>query len=187
MRYYKILLDDSQDNDVICFCEDTHGIDQYHPLKGNLIQNWANDIKFYFNLIDGDRLTDYLSNNLGWFIVSTRFKDILTELGVKEIQYLAINIINSEDNKEVNGYYVANVLNVVDALNLENSDYSVVEFEGEKIYSIRKFAVNNDKVNNIDLFKLKGQEISLFASESLKALVDKNKITGCDFLEIKVI
>jgi hypothetical protein len=45
--------------------------------------------------------------------------------------------VNKGENKILKGFSVANILNVVDALNLENSDYSVFELDGESIYSIK--------------------------------------------------
>lgn len=187
MRYFKLLLDDSNDNDVICRCDNTHGFEQYELSEGKSIQEWNKDIIFLFDPSDGERLTDYLANNLGWFIVSTRFKDVLCELNVGEVQYLPIKVINSRDKAILNNYYVANVINVVDAINLDHSDYSVINLSDEKVYSIRKYALSKNEIQMNHIFKLKGFEIPLFVSESVKELVIKNNITGCDFLEVKVI
>lgn len=186
MNYYKLLLDDSNENDVVCYCNDIHGFEQYELDEGKFIQDWVSDITFYFNPLEGDRITDYLANNLGWFVVSNRFKNVLSESGIDGIQYLPVKVINSKDNTTIDNYYVANVLHVVDALDLQNSDYSVMDIDGEKIYSIRKYVVIQDKVKNVHLFKLKGYEIPIFASELVKKLTEKNNITGCDFLEIGV-
>ena len=103
------------------------------------------------------------------------------------VQYLPIKVINSADKTILNNYYVANVINVVDAINLDHSDYSVINLGDEKIYSIRKYALSKNDIKMNQLFKLKGFEIPLFVSESVKELVIKNNITGCDFLEVKVI
>jgi hypothetical protein len=187
MRYFKLLLDDSNDNDVVCHCNNTHGFQQYELSEGKLIQDWNEDINFLFNPSEGDRLTDYLANNLGWFIISTRFKDLLCGLNVGGVQYLPIKVTNSADNTTLNNYYVANVINVVDAINLNLSDYSVIYLDDEKIYSIRKYALNKIEIKMKDLFKVKGFEIPLFVSESVKELVTKNNITGCDFLEVMAI
>ncbi|MBS3682285.1 maleate cis-trans isomerase [Ornithinibacillus massiliensis] len=188
MKYYKLLLDDSNDNDVVCHCENTHGFEQYHLKEGKFIDNWNEDITFYFNPMDGNRFTDYLANNLGWFIVSERLKELINTLG-GNVQYLPVNVVDIESKSSIDkaDYFVANVLDVVDALNLENSEYSVIDLDGEKIYTVRKYAVSNSIINNKNIFKLKGDEIPLFASETLKQSVEENNISGCDFLEIKTI
>jgi len=188
MKYFKLILDDSNDNDVVVHCEDTHGFEQYELKEGNLLENWNDNITFYFNLNDGNRFTDYLANNLGWFIVSRKFKDIIKKVG-GEVQFLPVNVVDfvSKSKIENDEYFVANVLSIVDALNLENSDYSVMDLDGEKVYSVRKYAVSQDKINNTNVFKLMGDEIPLFVSETFKQLVEENKITGCEFLEIRTI
>lgn len=187
MRYFKLLLDDSNGNDVVGHCDNTYGFEQYELSDGEYIHDWNKDTTFVFNPSEGDRLTDYLANNLGWFIVSTRFKRVLYDLNEDGVQYLPIKVVNSEDKTVLNDYYVANVINVVDAINLEYSDYSVINFGDEKIYSIRKYALNKKAIKINHLFKLKGFEIPIFVSELLKELVTKNNITGCDFLEVKVV
>lgn len=187
MRYFKLLLDDSNENDVIGRCDNTYGYEQYELSEGKYIQDWIKDITFVYNPSEGNRLTDYLANNLGWFIVSSRFKEVLCDLNEGGVQYLPVKVINSEDNTVLNNYYVANVFNVVDAINLNHSDYSVINLDDEKIYSIRKYALNKNEIKMNHLFKLKGFEIPLFVSESVKELVTENNITGCDFLEVKVI
>jgi hypothetical protein len=187
MKYYKLILDDSNEKDVVCHCEETFGFEQYELKEGKFIENWNKNITFYYNPKEGDILTDYLANNLGWFIVSKKFKDIINELGTSEIQYLPVNIVDLESNSNKNIYYVANVLEVVDAIDLEHSDYSVMELDNEKIYSIRKYALKQEGIINKDLFKLNGDEIPLFVSESFKHSVETYNITGCDFSEIRTI
>ncbi|GAC43584.1 imm11 family protein [Paenibacillus popilliae] len=186
MKYYKLILDGRNENDVVCHCKDTHGFEQYDLKEGKLIENWNDNITFYFNPQDGNRCTDYLANNLGWFIVSKKVKDIINILG-EDVQYLPVNVVDFESNSRIEEYFVANVLEVVDALNLEISDYSVMDLDGEKIYSVRKYAFSEDKINNKNLFKLKGDEIPLFVSETFKQSVEESNITGCDFLEIRTI
>lgn len=185
MKYFKLIIDDSNDNDVVVHCEDTHGFEQYELKEGNFLENWSDNITFYFTLHDGNRFTDYLANNLGWFIVSKKFKDLIKKIE-EDIQFLPVKIVDFESKYQIENdeYFVTNVLGIVDALNLEDSDYRIMDLDGEKIYSVRKYAVSQDKINNKNLFKLKGDEIPLFVSETFKRLVKESNITGCEFLEI---
>lgn len=187
MKYFKLILDTTNDNDVVVNCENTLGFEQYELKEGNFLKYWNDNITFYFNPHDGNRFTDYLANNLGWFIVSKKFKSLINKIE-EGVQFLPVNVVDIESKTRLDDeYFVANVLEVVDALNLENSDYSVMDLDGEKIYSVRKYAVTKEKINNKAIFKLKGDEIPLFVSETFKNLVGENDITGCGFLEIKTI
>lgn len=187
MNYFQLILDYSND-DVVVHCEDTHGFEQYELSEGKFLGNWNENITFYFDLRDGTRFTDYLANNLGWFMVSKKFKDLINRVE-EDIQFLSVNVVDFEGKYKLENdeYFVANVLGVVDALNLENSDYHVTDLDGERIYSVSKYAVSEDKINNKNLFKLKGDEIPLFVSEIFKQLCEESSITGCEFWGIRNI
>ena len=54
MRFYKLLMDDSDDRDVVAYCTDTKGFEQYELLEGKYIHNWNNEITFYFDPKEGE-------------------------------------------------------------------------------------------------------------------------------------
>jgi hypothetical protein len=186
MRYFKLLKDYSDENEVYCTCENTLGWEQYELSEGKQISNWDEKITFHYNSIEGSHIPDYIHNNLSWFIISPQFQMILNEIDKDGVQFLSINIKNKENDSSIIGYSVANVINVVDAINYENSTYSIFELNDKKFYDITKYALNENKINSKHIFKLKNDEIPIFVSELAKELIEKNNITGCDFLEVEV-
>ncbi|WP_054950344.1 imm11 family protein [Numidum massiliense] len=86
MNYYKVLKDRSDVRDIICYCDDAHGFEQYELLEGRLIDNWPSKMLFYYNPDEGHRITDCLLNDLGWFVVSSKFKNLLDKMGGHNIQ-----------------------------------------------------------------------------------------------------
>ena len=187
MHYYKLKFDDSCDDDIMCHCEETYGIEQYELKEGKFFKSWDERITFYFDPNEGERQTDYLGNNLGWFIVSSQLKEVLDGLENNNIQYFPVRIINKRTKELLEGYYVANIINLVDALCLDHSKYSVFELDGEKVYSIQKYALTKENVTGKHVIKLKGDEIPVFVSERFKEEVEKKEIIGCDFQEVKVV
>lgn len=187
MQYYKLMLDDSCEDDIMCHCEETYGIEQYELKKGKFFNSWDQRITFYYDPNEGERQTDYLANNLGWFIVSSKLKGVLDGLEKDNIQYFPVRIINKCTNEPLEGYFVANIINVVDALCLDHSKYSVFELDGEKIYSVQKYALTKENVAGKHIFKLKCDEIPVFVSEEFREEVEKIGIIGCDFQEVKVV
>lgn len=187
MRYFKLLKDYTDENEIFCTCENTLGWEQYELSEGKQISNWDKKVTFYYNPIEGNFIPDYIHNNLSWFLVSPQFQMILNEVVQNGIQFLPIIIKNEENDNLINGYSVANVINVVDAIDYENSTYSVFELDDEKFYDITKYALDENKINGKHIFKLKGDEIPIFVSELVKELIEKENITGCDFLEVDVI
>ncbi|MGG0658097.1 imm11 family protein [Rummeliibacillus pycnus] len=186
MRYFKLLKDYTNEREIICLCENSFGWEQYELSEGKQISSWNEKITFYYNPSEGNQVSDYIHNNLSWFIVSPLFETILNEIDNGGVQFLPINIINKENDNSIHGYTVANVVNVVDAINFEKSTYSVFELDDNKFYDISKYTLNENEINGKHIFKLKGDEIPIFVSELVKELVEKNNITGCDFLEVEV-
>ncbi|MCD7034560.1 maleate cis-trans isomerase [Metabacillus sp. GX 13764] len=186
MRYFKLLKDYSDEEEVLCFCENTLGWEQYELSEGKTINNWDKELTFYYDPVEGKQIPDYIHNNLSWFIVSPQFKNILMETDESGVQFLPLNIVNKENEHSIHDYSVANIINVVDAIDLENSTYSFFELDNKKIYDITRYALNEDKINGKHIFKLKGDEIPIFISELVKGIIEKSDITGCDFLEVEV-
>ncbi|MCK4261255.1 MAG: hypothetical protein KAX49_19940 [Halanaerobiales bacterium] len=189
MKFYKLLYDYENDNDAICCMSDElYSIGQYDVEKGKSIDHWDSRITLYYDPMEGNKETDFLGNDLGWLIVSEKVKKILEEGQIEGIQYLPIKILNKKTNQYLKNYYVVNICNLVDALNLDQSEYDVFELdENEKIISVKLFAVNGNQLKRIDIFKLKDDNIPKFVSERVKKILMKYNVTGFDFLEIKVV
>ena len=88
---------------------------------------------------------------------------------------------------EVDSYFVANIVTVIDALDLDNSKYDVFELDDEKIISVEKYALKSSEIVNRHIFRLKDDTIPIFISETLKKVIEDNDFTGFEFLEVDVI
>ena len=87
----------------------------------------------------------------------------------------------------MDSYFVANIVTVIDALDLDNSKYDVFELDDEKIISVEKYALKSSQIVNRHIFRLKDKTIPIFVSETLKKVIEDNKFTGFEFLEVDVI
>jgi len=77
-------------------------------------------------------------------------------------------------------------MHIVDALDLENSKYSVHEIDEMKNDSVQKYAIKEVWLK-ISIYLGLKTIICRFLSEKLKKAMEKNGITGCDYLEVKVV
>lgn len=189
MKYYELIYDYKNDDDVIC-CnkKNLHNIDRYDVIKGEKINSWNDNISFSFNPSGGNRFTDFLANDLNWFIISKAFKETLEKNEVMGLQYLPILVINDATGEISRDFYLANVCNLIDALNLENSKFSIYKnLDGSDLISINVYALNNHAIKDVDIFRVKESNIPIFVSEKLRKLIKKNKFSGCDFLQVRVI
>lgn len=188
MKYYKLIYDfENDDNYIGCTVSDALNLSQYIVCEGIKIENWNNNITFDFNPDEGEVETEYLGNSYGWLIFSSKFKNNMSYLVDTSIQYLDISIRNIKNNTELIGYNVANVITVLDALDLENSKYDLFELDDEKILSVEKYALKGCKIKDYNIFKLKDDTIPTFVSEEFKNKVEENNFTGFQFLEVKVV
>lgn len=188
MRYYKLLFDYENDTDkVLCYTNPINAIDQYCVQLGRLIDSWDDDFTLYYNPDEGNVFTDYLGNSLGWFIISTRLKKVLEKIEVKGVQYLPITIKNIKDLSSTNEYYVANVCNMCNGLDFDNSKYDEVNVDKEqKTLFIEFHVLKIEKITGMHIFKLNEDQFPIFISEQVKHQIEDNNISGCDFLEVKV-
>lgn len=105
-----------------------------------------------------------------------------------EIQYLPVEVWEKNGGASYQ-YYIANILKVVDALCLEESDYFITNTKKlGPIHTVSKFAVYEDKVAGVDVFKLANrQEIPIFVSERFKERMEEENITGIELMQIRTV
>ena len=83
-------------------------------------------------------------------------------------------------------YYIVNVLNIIDGLNYEKSEFE--KLDDGRPYSINKFSLRPNIVNNISIFKLFLEDriysTEIFVSQEVKDIVEENGLTGFSFEEV---
>lgn len=176
MKFYKLGIEVSgeNENDIVCHYKDDLGIQQYEFKTGQTFDRWDGSFKFYYDKSEGEVPTDYLANDMGWFVVSRRLKTIMETLNTK-IEYFQVDTVELKSGDRLEGYYIANILRVVDALCLEESDYHEIQTKSVgTIYNVRKYAIYESKVENSDIFKLEIDRKFLFMFQ--KYLKKKLKI-----------
>ena len=187
MKYYKLSYDYENDDDYVnCNVGVIGDIDEYSVSCGNYINDWS-EVRFKYNSEDGDVLSDYIANVYRWLIVSKKFRELIEEIvDGNAIQYLSTKLIDIKNNVENTEYKIANLLDVVDALDLEHSQYDLFELDNEKIISVEKYALKEEMVFGHDIFRLKDDTIPIFISERIRDIIENNSLTGFAFIEVDV-
>lgn len=187
MRYYKLIYDyEKDDNYVNCDIANIGNMNEYITISGKEIDRW-DGVVFEYDSAEGNILTDYLANLYRWFVVSDNFRQLTQKIIEKQVQYLPVKVIDRFTKSEVDSYFVANILTVIDALDLEKSKYDVFELDDEKIISVEKYALKSSEIVGKHIFRLKDDTIPIFVSESLKKIIEDNDFIGFEFLEVDVI
>lgn len=187
MRYFKLIYDyEKDDNYVNCDIANIGNMNKYITISGKEIEQWGN-VVFEYNSEEENILTDYLANLYRWFVVSDDFRQLTQNIIENQVQYLPVKVIDRFTNSEVDSYFVANIVTIVDALDLENSKYDVFELDDEKIISVEKYALRGNEIVGKHIFRLKDDTIPIFVSETLKKAIEDNDFIGFEFLEVDVI
>lgn len=188
MRYYKLMYDYNKSDGSIFLIvdEDSFEFCRYDVELAKEDISWSNNIKIKIDEEEGNRITDYVGNDIHWFIVTEKLKKILEEHNIGNVKFYKIDVEDKNNIMDTN-LYVVNICTVVDALNLENSTYSVYKTEKTEMLSVIKYAIDESKVEGYDLFKLENDKIPIFVSERLVKAMKKAKITGCDYGYVTVV
>lgn len=187
MKYYKLIYDyENDDNYINCSIGNIGDIDEYVTSNAAFIKEWHSVI-FKYNSVEGSIMSDYVANVYRWLIVSEDFCSFMEKaVSNTNIQYLPVKLVDATSGVENETYKVANILNVVDALDLEHSQYDVFEMDDEKIISVEKYALKAAEVKGQDIFRLKNDTIPIFISERIKKLIEEHGLIGFAFLEVAV-
>lgn len=187
MRYYKLIYDyEKDDNYVNCDIAHIGNMDEYIAISGKEIKKW-DKVVFEYDSTEGNILTDYLANLYRWLVVSEEFCKMIQKIAENEVQYLPVKVIDRNTKAEDASYFVANIVNLINAIDLENSKYDIFELGDEKIISVEKYALKRREIVNKHIFRLKDDTIPVFVSETLKNVIEENKFTGFEFLEVEVV
>lgn len=202
MKYYELVYDhdgDDKKNNIYImalFPNIQEDIDRYDiDIKNKFITNWDINNEFGYDPKDGYMYSDCLANVYSWMIVSEKSKNIFDKyIHSNNLQLLPIKIKNIVSEQKTN-YFVLHVMDVIDALDLEHSDYFEIqldeygyEYEEEDEEKIRlivaKYALKKDIIKGHHIFKVKKDNIRIFVSEEIKNEIEKNNLVGFCFWEV---
>ena len=114
--------------------------------------------------------------------MSPKFRIALEENGITGLQYLPINVVDATGGRTLTGYAVANIIDVVDALDIQHSKYlEEIDDDGMQVRFVTVYALKAERLHGRDVFRLKGELPCIFVSDRFRRVVKKNGITGCDF------
>ncbi len=189
MKYFRLIFAFNEADDanyVSCNAGQLHGLSSYSAMEGKPLKTkWA-PVTLPYNPKEGTVFSDYLHNVYGWLLVSDRFIRCVKPFDEDAVEYLEVTILNSYNGQERTDYKVANVIDVVDALDLDNSVYDTYVTAGKEFIVIRKFSLKFSAVQNHHIFKLSNEFTPVFVSEEIKNIIEKHSMTGFDFVPVQL-
>lgn len=160
---------------------------------GPIIENYPDDIDI-LDLISGKKLERTmeptiieLAESSGDFrpdmvtyllpLFSDNFKNILTNLGVDNIDYYPVIFTNHAGEKENTEYWLANILGLIECLDIENSETSTHPLS-KKIKIEKNFSLDDSLLSGQKIFRIAEERSFIIISEDVKNQLEKQQLSG---------
>lgn len=147
---------------------------------GKTIKDWPN-VEFYYSSKASNLENEYLLNATSWPIIHKKVKKGFNKQGINGIQYLPIKLIDVVTDIVNEDYLVMNVLNIIEAIDLEKSEYS--HNEKFDLYTFLPPTTYLDKqiCQNHDIFRASKSKQGIYVSQKIKDIIEKNQWIGFEF------
>jgi hypothetical protein len=178
-------------NPLVVSLANLNGMDEWDLQTGRFFERWDESSWFRSGSPenDGDP-DDVLQDHIGSLpIYSSRLQTALRAAGITGLQYLPVQVFRS-DGKLIKGFAIANILDVIPALDLSRSEYPVYgdnwpDRKGE-IRAIKRAVVRRDALEGYDIVRLKEYPLYICVSQRFKDTFEAGGFTGYAFKELEV-
>ncbi|MBN2894050.1 MAG: hypothetical protein JXL97_19425 [Bacteroidales bacterium] len=195
MKWYQVFeCDNTVKNPLVCDIDnfEKFGIDETIFKLGKKVEIDKNILRIQSsNPNDDGEPDDALQSHLMIPIFSKRLITELETANIKGIQYIPINVFQSNDDA-IEGYCIANLLFFISAFDYEKSIYNRFRdnfpniAKRGKIAGVKKFVLKKNKLYDVDIIRLEDYKQRFFVSEKFKNIFESNKFTGYSFKEIEL-
>ncbi len=190
--FWVVACDNTVPKPFVADCEDLKKAEELDLLRGQPIEHWDETawLKASKPENDGDP-DDVLQEHLGIPVYSNRLRVALNSASITGIQYLSLQVLRP-NNSPFDGFSIANILNLVAALDFENSDYDrfpedyfLPERRG-MIRGIRRATLLKSALDGLQVIRLKEYPRSIYVSDEFKAVFESGAFTGYSFHQIQL-
>lgn len=133
----------------------------------------------------GIALSDFISNTLGYYIVSARLRELLEEAAGVEIEFLPVRIINHKGRVASEEYSVANVIGTLDCVDMSRSE-GQLDPDDETIFArLEKLYLDRERIPpDRALFRIASMPPLIVIREDLRRKLMDAEITGAVYLPL---
>jgi hypothetical protein len=190
--YWAVDCDNTVDEPYVSDSGDLIGLEEWRFWDGEPVSNWNTSAWLKTSTWQRDGVPDdVLQTHFNVPVYSFRLRNALEQAQVKGIQYLPIRVLRANDS-EISGFWIANILNKVAALDLKLSDYErfpadyFVPRDRGEISSLRRTVLKESAVEGYDVIRLAEFQVRVHVSERFKKAFEHAGCTGYSFHSVKV-
>ncbi len=134
--------------------------------------------------VKGNLIADVVPNALGYFMVSKRMKELLSQHATADIEYLPFSLLNTKGRVVADDLHIVNVLGARDWADIDRSfGARRTSLEGEREFGrIRRLYLRDDAVDpSTNLFRLGAMPKLILMREDLREHFERAGMTGAVF------
>ena len=180
MEYY--IFDEVSPNRDAPFLDPPDEIDLIETIMGKKPNFDELPIKIPAEIDEDEKIvyTDII--NPGVPLFSEKMKSTLDQIGVTNIDYYPVQIIDSESKEVLAEYWLAIVRSIIACIDLEKSKFKQSN-AGREV--ITKFSIDHNKTAGLNLFRFHNIPGLIIIDEALKDALSKVKFKGVSFKHTK--
>lgn len=126
----------------------------------------------------GLKIPDVIPNALGYFMVSARMKQLLGHSGA-EIEFLRFTLLNHRGRVANNDCYIANVIGLLDCVDMKRSDGDLGVVEPDRFMYLRRLVLRESKIpRSAKLFRPFALPSVIVVRRDLKEIFENEGVTG---------
>lgn len=129
---------------------------------------------------------DALQTLFGLPIYSSRLRGALQQAQINGIEYLPIRVLHP-DGRSIEGFSVANILNCIQALDMERSEYRLFPEDDEfpvrrgRMRTLNKVVLIDAALKGVDIIRLSKYRWPIFVSQRFVDVFESGGFTGYSF------
>lgn len=158
---------------------------EYIIINGKKIDDWPN-VEFYYSSKASNLESEYLLNAASLPIIHKKVQQKFEQEGIEGIQYLPIKLIDVVTNEINLNYVVMNVLNMIEAYDMQKSEYNYDEKTNSYWFLPHTTYLDKEVCSNYDIFRCNKDTIPIYVSEKIKEIIKTEKWIGFEFYARKI-
>ena len=148
--------------------------------RGVRIDADLSKLEFLLDPKDKREMPDF-GTAFGGLVVSERFREVLDEAGVDNVDYYPVRITQKATGEKHTGFFQANVIGAIACVDRGKSKFTPSEIKPKLITEFKDLRLDPKKVGGEKLFRLAEYPAMLIAHESVKKAIEKAKLSGIKF------
>lgn len=144
------------------------------------------DVEFYYSSKASNLESEYLLNIKRWPIIHKKVQREFEKQSIEGIQFLPIKLIDVATNDINDNYVVMNILNFIEAYDLDKSKYKYNEKYDYYTFLPHETYLDKTVCGQYDIFRCTKSVSAIYVSEKIKQLIEDNKWVGFELQKQRI-